>query len=393
MGARRTRRELRRFVIGAGSAAFLACNSLTGVNDLEIRSTDPLTPDSEPLGGAMGGAAGGGGTMTEPPDLEMPAAGSGGTGAEPPAGGSSGASASGSACDLVSGAGCGSDETCRLTEPLLLAECLPLGVGAVEPYAPCSSDADCGALHSCVDSVCERHCATEADCPWPGALCAGVRGELRVCTRNCDPVFSSAPRPGFQPCGAGARCTLYGAEPPFSDCIPSTGASALPEGAACTLDAECGDASLCVDQRCRDMCDPAAPLCAGVSCASLVALGANGVGVCDTRPCDPVNPTPSDVQFRACALGEYCLPGLDTEVATCIPASGASAYGEACDVHSTCAPGLACLSGTCHPWCRTGSACPTAMGEFCILDLVQVADGVPLVYQAIDGDPVGICSP
>ena len=383
--------------------ASTTCNSLTGVNDLVVGDETSAPGEGSMTGGDAGmpnGAGAGGGS-----NASGGAAGAGGVVAS---GGSGGSTANGGSaplpdagltrgCDLVTGDGCGSAETCGFDGVALDSVCRPLRIDPVQPYAACATDGDCPALHSCLDGVCNQHCSVDQDCGWAGALCLElVAAEGRsVCTRNCDPVSTGAPRPGLSPCGAGARCLIIG-DFEYTDCVGTGGIPGAVEGSPCQDDFACLPGSICIDfggaTRCQRACDVGGIACGANTCLSLGTVTGVEVGFCDARICDPVSPTRDDAVFTPCDVAQYCVPGVNGAIASCVPAFGTAGAGQPCTGHFNCASGLACFEGACRAWCRPGGDCSASVpGATCSFSLIDVATSQPLVFQGASADPIGIC--
>jgi hypothetical protein len=187
-------------------------------------------------------------------------------------------------CDPVRQAGCGAGEKCSLVGADLT--CVLLGEGA--------------AGDTCQAIVGGDSCAA-------GLICASASG-ASTCVEFCDRVCG-------EPCGAGTRCNTRlgdtgewgcGPLPPPCDLLAqdcagageacyvleaATGTTgcmlegALPEGAACTTQGECGRSLICLATQagglsvCVPLCDPAHPsACLGGTCSALPNL--DPVGYC-----------------------------------------------------------------------------------------------------------------
>jgi hypothetical protein len=373
------------------------CNSLTGVNDLVVSEGTSSAGNGSMSEGDAGEANGSGGGAGSAGSGGLATAGRGGSLAN---GGSPALPDAGTvgACDLVTGSGCGSTQTCGFDAVALASVCRPLASAPVQPYAECATDADCPALHSCLGGVCNEHCSVPQDCGWAGALCIEILPAegWSLCTRNCDPVSTGAPRTGLSPCGTGARCLIIG-DFEYTDCVGTGSVPGAVDGSPCQEDLDCLLGSICINfggvTRCQRACDVGGAACPGGSaCLGVGAVSGGQVGFCEGVLCDPVTPTRDDAAFSPCGAAEYCVPGINSEVASCVPAAGAAGSSQPCTGHFNCASGLACFEGACRAWCRPGGDCSGSVpGATCAFSLIDVATSQPLTFQAASGDPIGIC--
>lgn len=377
------------------------CNSLTGVNDLVVgdgqstASGGSMTEGDAGVPSGTGGRAGSNASGGAAGSGALATAGSGGSMAN---GGSAPLPDLARGCDLVTGLGCASAQTCGFDSVALDSVCRPLASNPVQPYAGCATDVECPALHSCLGGVCNEHCNVPQDCGWPGALCIEVAPaeSWSLCTRNCDPVSTGAPRAGLSACGAGARCLIIG-DFDYTDCVGTGGVPGAVDGSPCQRDLDCVLGSICIEfgsvTRCHRACDAGGAACLGGSpCLGVGAVTGVDVGFCDSRICDPVLPTRDDAVFRTCGAAQYCVPGINNTVASCVAAAGAAGANQPCTGHFNCASGLACFEGACRAWCRPGGDCSGSVpGATCAFSLIDVATSQPLTFQAASGDPIGIC--
>jgi hypothetical protein len=377
------------------------CNSLTGVNDLVVSQGQSAAGDGSMTEGDAGVATGSGGDAGS--NASGGAEGSGdlagaGRGGSTANGGSGSLTDPVQGCDLVTGSGCSKAETCAFDDVALDSVCRPLASNPVQPYAECATDTECPALHSCFGGVCNEHCNLPSDCGWAGALCIEIAPDegWNLCTRNCDPVSTAAPRAGLSPCGAGARCLIIGSFE-YTDCVGTGGVLGAVDGSPCQEDLDCLAGSICIDfggvTRCQRACDVGGAACLGSNvCRSVGTVTGVEVGFCESPLCDPVAPTRDDAVFSPCVAADYCLPGINGVVASCVPAAGAAGADQPCAGHFNCASGLACFEGACRAWCRPGGSCSGSVpGATCSFSLIDVATSQPLAFQGASADPIGIC--
>ena len=240
-------------------------------------------------------------------------------------------------------------------------------------------------------------CAEHADCV-AGAVCTGV------CTApNCAPLTSTVECTGSEICSGFAiggtveidlgvcvdGCTPFtGTECDAAGewCLPdyyTAGEGVCVEPGTASEGESCGDGVSCnagltcvsVDVEtalCYPICDPVAA--AGTSgscdadeeCASLYSDGTLlAFGFCDETTVTGCTPFISG----DCAVGEWCMPSLETpDTGDCIP-GGTAGVGEACDT-ADCGADLVCLTdGFCHSICdhyaTTGEPGACAAGDVC----------------------------
>jgi hypothetical protein len=80
--------------------------------------------------------------------------------------------------------------------------CTPDVAPLREPGAACNAEAECPAGYSCWRGLCEKYCASDADCP--SGQCVSLRdgaeiAGVRVCSKACDFANDSG-------CQSGTRC-------------------------------------------------------------------------------------------------------------------------------------------------------------------------------------------
>ncbi len=153
-------------------------------------------------------------------------------------------------CGLVPQCGCGSNETCDVTNQQTGAtSCVTAGGGTLG--RPCTQSGDCIAGLTCIYGACRPYCSSaRTPCTTPGTdLCVEVLGansqpepNMTVCTIACDPRLPSAV------CGTNMCLwfpTYYSPEK-VSDCnFPGTIDAEMPCSAAGN-DSECKPAMACV---------------------------------------------------------------------------------------------------------------------------------------------------
>ncbi len=269
-------------------------------------------------------------------------------------------------------AGCGEEEACLE----LHTQSVCVGAGAGPAEAPCGRGEDCASgvcrggrcsatcrEGRCPDdrvcflyeslALCERRCASSADCGDTG-VCVAV-GARRMCvTRGGGVGGEECARP--EDCASG-RCLL-------GTCAPNCEAGA------------CGEGRACVEELAGAICRPAgsAPLGAECSGGEACASGLCGGGVCsvdcaDGRCAEGSRCTrfaDGDFCFQACTSDEdcpsvaFCDPSF-TEGATCFWRGGAE-DGARCARHLDCRSGR-CAEGLCRSRCPDGR-CPA--GQRCL---------------------------
>lgn len=120
----------------------------------------------------------------------------------------------GAPCDLLQQCGCSPGTHCAL-ESIEASQaklaCVQDRPNARPPGSPCNEEDECGAGHSCWRGLCERYCASDADCG--GGRCIPLEdGEpisgLGVCAIGC----SFEPESG---CADGARCVKAPQSEPY----------------------------------------------------------------------------------------------------------------------------------------------------------------------------------
>ena len=301
---------------GLGLVLVVACNQLTGVDDLEFR--DP--PPSEMA------------LMPVLPDV----------------------------CDLLMGGGCEAGQTCRFDADRGERVCRAAPLASLEPYGLCTVDDECPVAHRCLDGVCSKVCDSPAECEGANALCLDEPDSgLGVCTRPCDLVAPDAPRAGLQACGAGARCE-YVRNGSYTSCF---GPGSSFAGGPCQADRECPASFLCVASRCTRACDASGGSCGlGQACGGFVDYAGQSVGSCCSVPegelCDLVSNC-------GCAAGESC-DHYDVEPNYCrvLPPNPVAANAR-CDLGSDCSLAHTCVGLSCSLLCKSDADC-TGEGELCI---------------------------
>lgn len=237
------------------------------------------------------------------------------------------------------------------------------GGGCSETCATGAEPLACGNDRICRDyaqlSLCERPCASAADCG-DEAACVLVGGLPQCQTRG--------PRPAAEACTADAQCAAL-------LCVNGTCAQ------TCAVDGGCPTGLACVTDLLGALCRPAGFARAGDPCA-LAADCASGVcvgGVC-TASCARAA-CPAGQLCGRFLTGAFCLATC-ADSADCAPAAfcdaglaaapvcfwrGANPEGEGCARHRDCASGR-CVGDRCRAACADGQC---AAGEIC----AALADG------------------
>jgi hypothetical protein len=283
-------------------------------------------------------------------------------------------------CNVLDPAACPAGKTCRsfcVGDEAAVARCE--AVGPVPLGQTCSSEQRCGAGAACVQRrcqvldvvrMCEKVCATDADCPAGGTCrpipCGG--DPFRTCTNPCDP------RPGAPAtCPAETTCYVDKGDVVGCDC---TRAGAGRDGYACDdgpLGA-CEPGLTCAAERggrvCRPLCrrDQPTPGCAaGRSC--LAVPGFEKWGACVPDPGPDITPSGCDAtRASSCGDDRACRAacgGPLNGTATCQVRVGMLAPGQVCAGDLFCAPGSGCVTrscgGTpiriCQQWCKVDADC------------------------------------
>jgi cysteine-rich repeat protein len=167
-------------------------------------------------------------------------------------------------------------------------------------------------------------------------------------------------------------------------CIGSVCQSPLPQGSACTQNAECGSGA-CVDNVCCASsctgtcfaCSAAKTGAANGTCAAVLpstdpdAECANGVA-CQTGLCNGAGACGNDAGGSPCGSSQSCVSGLQTNqdlcngLGACLDngtvscgnfVCGASACLTTCALDIDCAAGNYCASGSCAPKLAQGAVC------------------------------------
>lgn len=333
---------------GIGALA-LACNSLTGVNDLEFAEEAEQEVAESP-------------SMSSSPLLP---------------------------CQVLTGSGCGDGQTCRLSLEQDGPACLDAPSEPLEPYAACSRDAQCPAAHACRGGVCAALCSTAGDCAWANARCIGAGPDtlgFGHCSRDCDLVSPEAPRAGLQACGTGTRCDFTADGGGYTDCVAADGASS--EGGPCQESSDCPVGFTCASERCQRVCDRDQNPCPdGATCSGVEVLASQPVGTCCQVPagdgCDLVTNC-------GCDAGQTCRWSDDGSTTSCQSLSpSALASGAACASHDECPQGHSCVSGACSQHCNSAADC-TIDGSTCAV--VSFASG-PVEGRSTCSPPCDPLSP
>lgn len=275
----------------------------------------------------------------------------------------------GAACDIAFGCGCDDGQTCGYG--VSSVECRSVSANAVGAYDLCEFDQDCPALHSCIGSVCQRQCNTEADCEGQGSACIPVlawdTGEplagFNFCQRDCDPLSPQDPADGFRACGIGQTC------------FPSQGVGgcysagvALEEGALCD-GGVCAPGLFCSGLgRCTRWCDVGGSSCApGLECEGFgpdYMSGERELGRCMCHPSDGSACDPST--DCGCELGSTCDYFVDEGAFLCRRlAPFPVAPHASCGSDEDCPALHGCFSGMCKRLCASSDDCDVA-GSVCL---------------------------
>lgn len=374
-------RELEsRIKASLAAGLFLACNALTGVNELVVEACEQ-----------------GDSLECEGDDACQ--------GSRPCQ--SDGTFAPGCLCDTSSIGGQGGGDGQGGQGNLLGQGGRALGAGAnaglasgeLATFAICSETAECAPGHACDGQVCRQLCEAAADCDAPGSQCAPplTVGE-NFCTANCDIFAPAEPASGYQACGVGVHCLPSANLRDSTDCFYTRGITR--DGAGCARDSECLPGSICVTSPgassglCRRLCAPGSACSDGTPCGTFpmgVRIVGREIGICDDRVCDPVSPSRNDAGFRPCLTEQYCSPGsnVGADESACVASASAGGAGAPCANHPQCVSGLGCdtsasANGACTPWCRSDSDCLSS--ESCALNAAPGSG-----YQVRPGDALGLC--
>ena len=249
----------------------------------------------------------------------------------------------GAACNpLCDPSGCSATEVCSLAPGGALACVAP---GPQKSGFGCTADRRCQA-GACVaapgeaGAKCRAFCGGDTDCP-SGERCILTRDAGGVAVRLCAPDASACSVfaqdcPGDQGCYVGPDDAAFCSAP-----------GALEVGAACQGVQSCRKGLICVNDKCREFCNPttagAEPKCA-TRCPSDTARLTPTVGVC-AKDEDPV----CDLKSPACAAGTVCYftGGPSARCKT----AGTAPVGAACTQPNDCQPSLACWAGHCQTLC------------------------------------------
>jgi hypothetical protein len=274
----------------------------------------------------------------------------------------------GAACDIAFGCGCDEGQTCGYTGSGV--GCRSLSANTVGAYELCAGDRECPALHSCIGSICQKQCNTDADCDGQGAACVPVRawdtGEPLVgfnfCRSNCDPLSPQNPAEGFRACGDGQACFP---EQGVGVCF-SAGA-ALGEGEPCE-ESVCAPGLFCSGLGyCTRWCEVGGSTCApGLECEGFgpdYMSGQRELGRCACRPSDGSQCDPST--DCGCELGTTCDYFIEGRTFVCrrLDPSPVAPHGN-CSSDADCSALHGCFSGMCKRLCASSDDC-TVVGSVC----------------------------
>ena len=103
--------------------------------------------------------------------------------------------ADGATCTVFPQCGCTSSQNCNVTSATGATSCVAAGTDGL--HETCTAGGDCQRGMQCVAGLCVPFCATDADCPMPGARCktaqeaapGGTSMEvpgLKICLAQCD---------------------------------------------------------------------------------------------------------------------------------------------------------------------------------------------------------------
>lgn len=287
---------------------------------------------------------------------------------------------------------CGADARCLALHTQ--AVCVPIGEGDDE--APCATGADCatgvcrggrcstdcpngacGNDRSCIAfdtlNLCERRCATSADCGSTGICQPSTAGPLCVTRGAAD---------DGAPCSEGAQCASGRCQ--ADRCAARCPDGVCPPGRACVTDISGPVCRLAgaveLGGACERGLDCLSGVCAGGRCALDCADGTCPAGTRCTRFAE------GRFCFSACTEDADC-----PEAARCDPrfAEGPTCYwrgaigdGEACAADDDCASGR-CHAGRCLVRCPTGDC---AVGTVCVdFETVDLCAPMPLPEGAACG--------
>jgi len=187
-------------------------------------------------------------------------------------------------CTPPMGAECGMGETCVPTpgDPGVGACVADGGPCDKAALGGCATAAACVALDGGASAVCMPLCFEQDP-----AACGGVPADCQAKTEPqwhsgfcfgaddaCDPVEAD--------CGPGFTCDILGGGAIGGVAFTCDDAGAVDVGGACDM-AQCVSGVTCVEDVCREMCDPAADACSAGSCADISAslyLPAETLGAC-----------------------------------------------------------------------------------------------------------------
>lgn len=242
----------------------------------------------------------------------------------------------GTECNLVDQCGCGKGKSCGVDNVSEKAMCGTTGIG--KNNEPCANSTSCEAGLSCVFNPygsCRHYCNVSTDCEGMLDACTPVSNRegkevFKVCATGCSDTMpcpagnscikqstGSFCRP-FVPELSGGQCNLSGQlgcdtmagtacalvegadKKLTTQCIMRTGT--IPKGAACKLNSECENGTICELGVCRHYCDVNKKLGDG----SKFGCG-DGEQCVDTSTADQPRP---GICLAECTANSDCSAGL-----------------------------------------------------------------------------------
>lgn len=283
--------------------------------------------------------------------------------------------------------------------------------GEGELTGPCELNEDCAEGALCAFGRCHPLCRSRDNCDGLTANPTCYRESSPFRGNNDDDVIGlcCSPLPG-----AGSECSAFGLECGCGNGFTCRNGGEEGQGkcspvgntgyqARCCADEECGAESSCIGGLCRPHCNGTCPAKEG-ECIQVLSDDAPlpFAMVCAGR-CDPVNPTSSNAEFKACGdsahclagwsdgfdaleLGSFCASRNDCGLAPglYIPEGGDCSFdtdcdfGLACDFRACPADDSDC-AGVCAKYCYSDDDCD---GSTCDLDVGR---------QVTPDKPVGYC--
>jgi hypothetical protein len=321
--------------------ALVSCQAVSGLNQLKFVGSD---------GGAVTAAPCDGGTSCDGrASLASTACNADASSCECPAGSAA------DGCDIVSQCGCERDRHCQLRDGV--PACVEPGARALG--SACENDRECGRGTACIDRLCARYCASDADCESGRCVASASSASVRACQRACD--FASQ-----QPCGQGSQCAHFDRDEELA------GDYCVAPAVTCASDGRC-DEPAWGTRRCVGGSDAADCACTlrvpGASCDLIAQCG--------------------------CAPGSHCaLVDVQESRATlgCIAdRARLREPGAACNAEAECPGGYSCWRGLCEKYCTSAADCDG--GGHCVaLRNPDDVSGVSVCDVACDFDADSGCA-